>query len=140
VLAKSVPRWRQAGDDPDSRRARHHAAVVERLEARALLSITSVVESSGLLRVTAGAHPDTGPFPSAGVTAIEVVAGPPTAPGSNVIDFGAVTPADFTALTRVSVDGGGDNRLIGPDLAVTWGLTAPDTGILTGPALGSITS
>jgi hypothetical protein len=121
--------------------------------------MTSAVDPSGMLLVTSdandaivigstggqvkvnGADPDTGPFPVAGVATIAIVATASAGPDANTFDLRAVTPSVFAALTGVSVDGGGgDDRLIGPDVPVTWGLTGPDTGILAGPGLGAIAS
>jgi uncharacterized repeat protein (TIGR01451 family) len=120
-------------------------------------TVTSAVGPSGLLRITAdaadqvvvqgngaeiwinGADPDAGPFPLAFVRAIEIVGTARVGPDANVFDLRSVTPALFPALTRVSVEGGGgEDTLMGPDIPVTWGLTAFNSGVLAGPDLGGI--
>src|SRR5262245_26176978 len=99
---------------------RRCSPTLEGLEARPLLSVSSAMDSSGLLLVTAdaddsiavqsvsgalkinGADPDTGPFPSAGVTAVEIACTATSGPDSNVIDLSQVTPSRFAFLTSVS--------------------------------------
>ena len=145
---KRPPRLR-----PDRRRP----PALEGLELRSLLTVTSSVDSAGLLRITSdaadlvavqdhaaevwvnGSAPDTGAFPLAGVRAIEIVGTAGTSQDSNVFDLRSVTPTRFPALTRISVEGGGgDDTLLGPDIPVTWGLIDADSGILAGPDLGDI--
>jgi hypothetical protein len=159
VLPKTAVGRTRSGEMRTRRPGRRRSPALEGLEVRSLLSVTSAIDPSGRLRVTAnagdsitilsssgvvkvdGADPDSGPFPSGGVTAIVVVCAANSGPDSNVIDLGGVTPSRFASLAGVSVDGGGgEDRLIGPDAPVTWGLTAPDAGILAGAALGAITS
>jgi uncharacterized repeat protein (TIGR01451 family) len=161
-----LARWldRFAGRDVSSRAIRRpgrsqgdrrRLLMLEPLEGRRLLSITSVVESPGVLRVRSdasdaivigdvggsvtinGVNPDTGAYSAANLTAVEIAGGA----GANDIDLRAVVPSLFPSLTRVQVDGGGGgDRLSGPDLTLTWLVTADDTGSLTGPDLGSLTS
>jgi MBG domain (YGX type)/Bacterial Ig-like domain (group 3)/Domain of unknown function (DUF4214) len=149
----------QGGSHLDRRRNRRRSPTLEGLEGRYLLSVTSSVDSSGLLLVTAdsdepvtigsisgdvkvdGLDPGSGPLPSEDITSIEIVCTASTGPDSNVIDLGEATPPNFVDLASVTVDGGGgENTLIGPDVPATWGLTSPDAGILAGDALGAITS
>src|SRR5579864_6940167 len=119
----------------------------EQLERRTILSVSSMVDASGLLRVVSeasdaiaigrvgnlvrinGANPDTGPALCAAITAIEVQGGT----GPNVIDVKAVTAAAFTALTDVGIDGGGGaDTLTGPSGPQTWTLLSRDAGTIAG--------
>ncbi len=143
----------------DRRPNRRRSPTLEGLEGRHLLSVTSSVNSSGLLLVTAnsdepvtvgsisgdvkvnGIDPGSGPLPSEDITSIKIVCTATAGPDSNIIDLGEVTPSNFVNLASVTVDGGGgENTLIGPDVPATWGLTSPDAGILAGDALGAIAS
>jgi uncharacterized repeat protein (TIGR01451 family) len=127
----------------------------EPLEDRTSLAITSAVDPSGVLSVRTsasdtvvirvvggnvtinGADPDTGTYAGANVTAIRITGDT----GANDIDLRDIVPALFPALRAVHIDGGGGgDRLTGPDLPLTWLVTADDTGSLTGPDLGSLTS
>src|SRR4051812_31483240 len=123
-----LTRWldRFAGRDVSSRAIRRpgrlqddrrRLLMLEQLEGRGLLSITSFVESPGVLRVRSnasdaivigdvggnlkinGADPDTGASSTANLMAVEIAGDA----GTNDIDFRAVVPSLFPALTRVQV-------------------------------------
>lgn len=131
---------------------RFRRLILEPLEGRALLSLASVVEPGGLLRIRAdaddpvvigsvngfvtinGADPDSGPSSSAMLTTIDASGTANGGPDANTFDFRAVVPASFPALTRISIDGGrGRDQLIGPDQPTTWVVTSSDAGLLIGP-------
>ena len=127
---------------------------LERLEDRRLLAIVSAVDAQGALSAISnaadpialgtnslgnvtvnGADPGTGAFPSAKVTGIAIQGGP----GANRIDFSAFQIANFSALTTLTVDGGGGNdELVAPDASTDFNVTAPDAGVLGGTAFGSL--
>ncbi len=108
------------------------ARLLERLEKRTLLSLTSGFDPDGRLRVTSdgddpiaitcssdavqinGADPASGPVACSAVTAIEVAGGP----GPNNIDLRGVSASAFTALGSISADGGqGNDSIAGGSMA-----------------------
>src|SRR4051794_2057796 len=94
---------RPAGDGPAGLRPdRRRSPTLVRLESRDLTAVTSTVDPSGLLRISAdaadqvvvqgngadvwinGADPSTGPFPLAGIRTIEIVETASAGPDANV--------------------------------------------------------
>jgi hypothetical protein len=136
--------------------ARRKPLAVETLEERTLLSLTALLDpTSNTLRVTSdasdaiaitstggpnglvkinGQDPGSGSLQAQAVDRIEILA-----TGlfeDNVIDLSGLDPTSFINLFDVNVDGGGGNdRLVGPNVPVVWSVIDADQGNLSGDDL-----